>query len=82
VVERLMKMKGYWNRILQSNKRILTELDKDFFWEELRPMFVGFSDLIFEGVENGQNKVLSSTGGTGGHDPSFQIFERGMGLVY
>ena len=30
--------------------KIINQLEKDFFWEELRPMLGGFNDLIFEGV--------------------------------
>ena len=40
----------------------------------MRPMVSGYSNLIFENIENGQNKIFTTTGGAGGHDPSYQIF--------
>lgn len=45
-------------------------------------MVDGFKGLIFEGVENGQNKALDAGRGSGGADPSFQIFENGFSLAF
>ena len=42
----------------------------------------GFDNLIFEGVEDGKNKVLSSTGASGANDPSYQLFEKAIGLTF
>lgn len=45
-------------------------------------MVDGFKGLIFQGVDNGQNQTLDAPRGSGGADPSFQIFENGFGLSF
>lgn len=58
--------------------KIPVEMDDLYFWTMLRPMLSGFKDVNFEGA----NLRLSSAGGAGGNDPSFQIFERAFGISF
>jgi len=47
-----------------------------FFYYTLRPFLSGYTNLKFTGVKdiNGDDIILSNPGGTGGYDPSFQMF--------
>ena len=38
----------------------------------------GFQHIKFEGIE----QRISSSGGAGGYDPSFQTFERAFGITF
>jgi|JI9StandDraft_1071089.scaffolds.fasta_scaffold851085_1 hypothetical protein len=58
----------------------MNELDGKYFSKDLVVMVEGFRGLIFEGVDNGENKTLDAGRGSGGSDSSFQIFERGFGV--
>lgn len=54
---------------------MLKNLSGDIFYKKLRPLLAGFERVTFKGVEEDSNEVrVSSSGGTGGYDPSFQTF--------
>lgn len=38
----------------------------------------GFQNVTFEGIK----QKISSSGGAGGYDPSFQVFERAFGIKF
>jgi len=61
---------------------VLSGFDGHFFNTELRSHLKGFNDAVFEGIDHGKNKKISSTGGSAGGDPSFQIFEKNFGLKF
>lgn len=42
----------------------------------------GFNNVTFKGIDEGNDKKLSSTGGNGGYDPSFQVFERAFSISF
>lgn len=46
------------------------KLDKQFFFYVLRIFVAGYQQILFEGI----NQRVSSSGGAGGYDPSFQSF--------
>jgi hypothetical protein len=54
---------------------MLNKLSGDVFYYKIRPLIAGFQNVLFKGVEEDSIEVkVSSTGGTGGYDPSFQTF--------
>lgn len=53
-------------------------MDKHFFFYVLRIFVAGYQNIFFEGIE----QRVSSSGGAGGYDPSFQSFERSFGLFF
>lgn len=57
---------------------LLDNVKQELFTERFRKCFSGFRDLAFEGIE----ERLSSSGGAGGYDPMFQLFERVVGIEY
>lgn len=44
----------------------------------LRIFVAGYQNVFFEGI----NQKVSSSGGAGGYDPSFQTFERAFGINF
>jgi len=61
------------------------------YYNQLRPYLAGYSDkkylpsgVLFEGVtdENGNPYISESAGGSVGNDPSYQIFEAGIGIHF
>lgn len=57
---------------------IQLKLDREFFYNVLRVFVAGFQHVQFEGI----NQRISSSGGAGGYDPSFQTFERAFGIHF
>jgi len=54
---------------------MLNKLSGDVFYNKIRPLLAGFQNVLFKGVYEDSIEVkVSSTGGTGGYDPSFQTF--------
>lgn len=66
------------NKIFEENLQIQLKLDKQFFFNVLRIYVSGYQNILFEGI--GQR--VSSSGGAGGYDPSFQAFERAFGIYF
>lgn len=63
-------------------------MDPFIFYNKVRPYFKGFTNLIFENVELNNcdsdqryNNPCTSSGGNGGYDPSFQMFEYMLGIT-
>lgn len=48
----------------------------------LRPRIGSFNGVTFVGANNGEDVKASSTGGTAGSDPSFQLFEKNFGMQF
>jgi hypothetical protein len=44
----------------------------------LRIFVAGYQHIYFEGI----SQKISSSGGAGGYDPSFQAFERAFGIEF
>lgn len=65
---------AYWKKITKVNHKLLAEFDSQYFYYTIRPNIRGFTGIRLKGANNGEDVIASSTGGTGGHDPSFQIF--------
>ncbi len=63
-------------KIFEANLEIQFKLDKEFFFYVLRVFVAGYQHIYFEGI----NQRVSSSGGAGGYDPSFQSFERAFGI--
>lgn len=57
-------------------------MDPHYFYHDLRLYLFSYKDVIFRGVEDGGDKIISSVGGNAGYDPSFQVFERGFGICF
>lgn len=74
IVKKLDACVKIWDKITKENHKIIEEFNPDYFYQELRPRIGPFNKVIFEGVNNGQDVEATSTGGTAGSDPSFQIF--------
>lgn len=53
-------------------------MDKEFFFYVLRVFVGGYQDVYFQGID----QRVSSSGGAGGYDPSFQSFQRAFGLFF
>ena len=60
----------YLKKIHEHNMNIQLKLDPEFFYHVLRIFVAGFQFVNFEGIE----QKISSSGGAGGYDPSFQTF--------
>ena len=58
------------------------KLDPNYFYYGLRPYLDGYKEVIYEGVEDGMDKRITTLGGTAGYDPSYQIFERAFGITF
>lgn len=56
--------------MVETNKYLLDNISTDLFNSNFRNFVNGFNELKFEGID----KRLSSSGGSGGLDPLFQIF--------
>ncbi len=69
-----------WQKIIEENQKVVKEFCPIYFTNELRPKLQGFKNIIFEGVDEGKDKIVSSNGGTAGNDPSFQMFEASFGI--
>ena len=72
----------YIKRICCQNEYMKKHLDQDYFYDILRPNVTGFENVIFEGIDDGKDKAISSNGGNGGYDPMFQIFEKFFGITF
>lgn len=64
------KIKFYLKRIFEENLQIQLKMDKEFFFYVLRIFVAGYMNVYFEGID----QRVSSSGGAGGYDPSFQSF--------
>lgn len=78
VYERMRSIRFYLKKIFDENMRIQVGMDKNFFFNVLRIFVAGYQFIYFEGVE----QRISSSGGAGGYDPSFQSFERAFGIFF
>lgn len=75
----LNEVRGFIRKIVESNCYLLNNISPELFNnDKFRQSFSGFKNLKFEGVE----ERLSTSGGAGGYDPSFQLFERMMEIEY
>ncbi len=62
---------------------MLNKLSGDVFYNKIRPLLAGFQNVLFRGVYEDSIEVkVSSTGGTGGYDPSFQTFQKAFGIKF
>ena len=77
-----MDIKSRWQRIIKHVEIIIKEFDYEYFKGELTNLVDGFKGLIFEGIDNGKNKAIDGSRGSGGADPSYQIFDRAFGLKF
>ena len=65
-------------KIFETNLQIQLKLDPEFFFTVLRIYVAGYQHVMFEGI----NQRVSSSGGAGGYDPSFQTFERAFSINF
>lgn len=77
-VAMLHQVKGFMSKIVNCMEYILSNVEGKLFTPEFKKCLAGFKNLKFEGVE----ERLSSSGGAGGYDPMFQLFELLMGIKY
>lgn len=75
---RMKNIRFFLRRIFEENMNIQLKMDKEFFYFVLRIFVGGYQNVLFEGV----NQRISSSGGAGGYDPSFQSFERAFGIYF
>jgi len=71
---RLKRCGGYWKKIIKQSHRLIEELDPKIFYYSIRPNLKGFTGIRLQGAYHGDDVIATSVGGTGGNDPSFQIF--------
>jgi hypothetical protein len=69
-------------RIIEEVRIMYQKLDPQYFFFELRPLVAGYEGLLFTGILNMGEMRLTMTGGTGGYDPSFQMFESALGIKF
>lgn len=64
------------NKIIEATKILYDSFSPQFFYFTLRPLVTGYKNLKFSGVfdNEGNEMILTHPGGTGGYDPSFQMF--------
>ena len=53
-------------------------LTGEYFYYHMRNKFDGYKNVNFEGY----SEPVTASGGNGGYDPMFQIFERAFGIKY
>lgn len=75
---RMKNIRYYLKRIWDVNMEIQRKMSKEFFFFTLRVFVAGYQELLFEGID----QRVSSSGGAGGYDPSFQSFERAFGVYF
>jgi hypothetical protein len=85
VIECFNCMAEQMNEITSSLKHMFHRNNATFFYKTLRNYLQGFArkdvfpnGLFFEGIET----TISTEGGSGGNSPSFQIFERSVGIWF
>jgi len=89
IIQCLQEINEAWKEINSHMHVMYLQNDPQFYYTTVRPYLGGWSSkeqfpkgLLFEGVytSDGEEVTLDSEGGSAGNDPSFQIFERGMGI--
>ena len=78
VLSRLKEVRRFMRKIFETNLHIQLKLDPEFFFYVLRIFVAGYQHVLFEGI----NQRVSSSGGAGGYDPSFQTFERAFSISF
>jgi len=90
-LKNLRQIDESWKAINDEMHTMHFKNDPFIFYGKLRPFLAGFQDkskfpdgILYEGVFTSTGKELrvSSEGGSVGNDPSFQMFERGMGIKF
>jgi len=91
VLKNLQDIKTSFDNIIDHMGIMRQQNRPMVYYNQLRPYLAGYSDkkylpngVLFEGVtdENGKPYTSEAAGGSVGNDPSYQIFEAGIGIHF